>query len=130
MHKDSKIYVAGHSGLVGSAIVRKLQNEGYDNLLLKSHQELELTDHKSVKDLFEALLRYSGILIKNDDVWRETVRAIHELWKYHNKVRDGRFGARIFQIISLLSIVNPFSERSFDISWDVIAPKTFSSSPT
>ena len=44
MNKSAKIYVAGHRGLVGGAIVRKLQTEGYTNLLVRSHTELDLLD--------------------------------------------------------------------------------------
>ncbi len=54
MKKNAKIYVAGHTGLVGSAIVRKLRKEGYDNLLLVSHKELDLRDQKAVNDFFES----------------------------------------------------------------------------
>ena len=53
MEKNSKIYVAGHRGLAGSAIVRKLKEEGYQNLLLKTSAELDLRDQKAVKDFFE-----------------------------------------------------------------------------
>ena len=53
MNKDSKIYVAGHNGMVGSAIVRKLRQEGYDNLLLRSHDELDLLDQKATFRFFE-----------------------------------------------------------------------------
>jgi len=53
MKKDSKIYVAGHRGLVGGAIVRKLKSEGYSNLLLKTSAELDLRDQRSVKEFFE-----------------------------------------------------------------------------
>ncbi|MBL7698738.1 MAG: NAD-dependent epimerase/dehydratase family protein, partial [Chitinophagaceae bacterium] len=42
MDKKDRIYVAGHNGMVGSAIVRKLKKEGYDNLLLKTSSELDL----------------------------------------------------------------------------------------
>jgi GDP-L-fucose synthase len=42
MQKNSKIYVAGHRGLVGSAIVKNLKEKGYTNLVLKTHQELVL----------------------------------------------------------------------------------------
>ena len=52
MEKNSKIYIAGHTGLVGSAVVRKLQKEGYDNLLLKTQSELDLLDQKAVDDFF------------------------------------------------------------------------------
>lgn len=50
---DSKIYVAGHTGLVGSAIIRKLQADGYTNLVLRTSKQLDLTDHKAVSDFFE-----------------------------------------------------------------------------
>jgi len=49
---DSKIYVAGHVGLVGSAMVRALRARGYENLLLVAHRELDLTDQRSVSDFF------------------------------------------------------------------------------
>ncbi len=53
MNLDSKIYVAGHRGLVGSALVRRLQKAGYENLLLRTHDELELTDQKAVRAFFK-----------------------------------------------------------------------------
>ena len=53
MDKSEKIYVAGHTGLVGSAFVRKLHASGFDNLVLRTHKELELTDQKAVSDFFE-----------------------------------------------------------------------------
>jgi len=52
MNKDSKIYVAGHRGLVGSAIVRKLQAEGYDNLVLRTSSELDLRNQAAVDAFF------------------------------------------------------------------------------
>ena len=52
MDKDSKIYVAGHRGLVGSAIVRNLKTKGYNNLLLKTRQELDLTRQADVERFF------------------------------------------------------------------------------
>lgn len=54
MHHSNKIYVAGHNGMVGSAIVRKLQNEGYNNLVLRSSKELDLRNQQSVADFFES----------------------------------------------------------------------------
>jgi len=51
---NSKIYVAGHRGLVGSALVRRLQSGGYRNLLTRTHQELDLTDRKEVHEFLEA----------------------------------------------------------------------------
>lgn len=53
MDQKSKIYVAGHQGLVGSALVRALQKQGYHNLVYRSHAELELMNQKSVEDFFE-----------------------------------------------------------------------------
>ena len=52
MEKNSKIFIAGHNGLVGSAIVRKLQNEGYTNLVLRTRQEVDLRDQRAVKNFF------------------------------------------------------------------------------
>lgn len=53
MKLDSKIYVAGHRGLVGSAIIRVLERNGYTNLVLRSHRELELTEQDAVRAFFE-----------------------------------------------------------------------------
>ncbi|MBS2097112.1 GDP-L-fucose synthase family protein [Carboxylicivirga linearis] len=53
MNKDSKIYIAGHRGLVGSAILKNLIEQGYTNLIFRTHRELDLTDQKSVADFFE-----------------------------------------------------------------------------
>lgn len=51
--KEDKIYVAGHRGLVGSAIVRSLQRSGYTNIIGKTHKELDLTDQAAVRAFFE-----------------------------------------------------------------------------
>ena len=53
MHKQSKIYVAGHRGLVGSAIVRKLQELGYENLVCKAHNEVDLMRQGEVEQFFD-----------------------------------------------------------------------------
>ena len=53
MEKNSKIYVAGHRGLVGSAIVRNLEGKGYTNIIGRTHKELDLTDQQAVRSLFE-----------------------------------------------------------------------------
>ena len=52
MDKNSKIFVAGHKGLVGSAITRKLQSHGYTNLVFRDSTELDLTDQKATMDFF------------------------------------------------------------------------------
>ena len=54
MEKNSKIYVAGHRGLVGSAIVRELQRQGYTNIITRTHKELDLCRQEAVEAFFEA----------------------------------------------------------------------------
>ena len=53
MRKDSKIYGAGHRGLVGAAILRKLQSLGYNNIVTRSHKELDLTNQDATRRFFE-----------------------------------------------------------------------------
>ncbi|OIQ86539.1 GDP-L-fucose synthase [mine drainage metagenome] len=74
MHRDSKIFVAGHRGLVGSALVRALTRLGYHNLLLRTHAELDLGDQDSVRTFFAeqrpdvvllAAAKVGGILANN-----------------------------------------------------------------
>ena len=52
MNKDDKIYVAGHNGLVGSSILRRLEHYGYSNLIMQSHKSLDLTNQSDVADFF------------------------------------------------------------------------------
>ncbi|WP_088013308.1 GDP-L-fucose synthase [Gottfriedia acidiceleris] len=75
MKKDSKIYVAGHRGLVGSAILRKLQEEGYTNLVYRTSRELDLRDFKAVEEFFAeekieyvflAAAKVGGIVANNE----------------------------------------------------------------
>ncbi|MGG3006518.1 GDP-L-fucose synthase [Geobacillus stearothermophilus] len=75
MKKDSKIYVAGHRGLVGSAILRKLQADGYTNLVYRTSQELDLRDRNQVDRFFEeekpeyvflAAAKVGGIVANNE----------------------------------------------------------------
>ncbi len=54
MDKQSKIYVAGHRGLVGSAIVRNLQKKGYTNIIGRTHKELDLTNQQEVDNFFDS----------------------------------------------------------------------------
>jgi GDP-L-fucose synthase len=74
MEKASKIYVAGHRGMVGSALLRKLQAEGYNNLVLRSSSELDLRNQAAVEKFFEtekpeyvflAAAKVGGILANN-----------------------------------------------------------------
>ena len=53
MTKTDKVYVAGHRGLVGSAIVRSLKRQGYTNIIGRTHKELDLTNQVEVVKFFE-----------------------------------------------------------------------------
>lgn len=72
--KNSKIYIAGHRGLVGSAILRKLQSEGYTDLIYRTHKQLDLTNQHAVAEFFHqekpeyvilAAARVGGIVANN-----------------------------------------------------------------
>jgi len=74
MDRQKRIYIAGHRGLVGSAIVRRLQADGYENLIFKSHQALDLTQQSAVQIFFQtekpdyvilAAAKVGGILANN-----------------------------------------------------------------
>ena len=74
MDKNSKIYIAGHNGMVGSAILRLLQSEGFENIIVKSSSDLDLINQKQVEDFFEkekpeyvflAAAKVGGILANN-----------------------------------------------------------------
>ncbi len=75
MKPESKIYIAGHRGLVGSAVVRNLQDKGFENLLTRTHAELDLTKQQAVEDFFAteepdyvflAAAKVGGILANNE----------------------------------------------------------------
>ena len=97
MKPTDKIYVAGHSGLVGSAVVRLLQTRGFGNLITRSRSEVDLRDERAVRDLFTeekpelvilAAARVGGIkanidapvefLIENLQIQNKVIRAAHE----------------------------------------------------
>lgn len=74
MNKTSKIYIAGHNGMVGSAILRNLQSKGFHNIIVKNSKELDLRDTQSVKAFFEtekpeyvflAAAKVGGIIANN-----------------------------------------------------------------
>ena len=75
IRKDAKIFVAGHRGLAGSAMVRKLRSLGYRNLLLRTRQEVDLQDSNAVSSFFDeqrpefvflAAAKVGGILANRD----------------------------------------------------------------
>ena len=98
MEKTSKIYVAGHTGLVGSAITRNLKEKGYNNLLLRHQKELDLTDQKAVDGFFStekpeyvilAAALVGGIVANNtyraDFIYQNIMiqsNVINASWKY------------------------------------------------
>ena len=97
MNKDAKIYVAGHRGMVGSAIVRELQRQGYNNIITRTHHELDLCRQDSVEQFFKeetpeyvflAAAKVGGIIANQsaladfmyDNMMLE-MNVIHEAWK-------------------------------------------------
>jgi GDP-L-fucose synthase len=98
MNKNSKIYVAGHRGLVGSAIVKNLEAKGYTNLVYRTHKELDLTNQKAVEEFFEsekpqyvilAAAKVGGIIANNtyraDFIYENLAiqnNIIHNAYKY------------------------------------------------
>jgi GDP-L-fucose synthase len=98
MDKNSKIYIAGHKGLVGSAITKCLIRKGYSNLVLRTHSELDLTDGQAVDSFFAgerpeyiflAAAKVGGIMANNtmraDFIYNNIMiqsNVIHSSWKY------------------------------------------------
>ncbi len=101
MKKDSKIYVAGHLGLVGSALWKNLESKGYTNLIGKTLQELDLMDQKATAQFFEqeqpeyvflAAAKVGGIVANNtyrgEFIYENLTiqnNVIHNAWKYEVK---------------------------------------------
>ena len=97
MSPDSRIYVAGHRGLAGSALVRRLKAKGYKNIIVRTHGELDLIDTKAVEHFFAAekpdvvllaAAKVGGILANNTypaDFIRDNLaiqtNVIHEAWR-------------------------------------------------
>lgn len=97
MQSEGSIFIAGHSGLAGSAILRALQSRGYSRLIVRKHQELELTDARAVKDFFQqerpesvflAAAKVGGIQANNTlpaEFLRENLliqtHVLHEAWQ-------------------------------------------------
>ena len=101
MNLNDKIYIAGHRGLVGSAVLRNLESKGFNNLLMKNHEDLDLTNQKKVKDFFDkerpdyvilAAAKVGGIYANNtypaDFIYQNTMietNIIHSA--FENKVK-------------------------------------------
>ena len=97
MEKNAKIYVAGHRGMVGSAIVRELQRQGYTNIITRTHKELDLTRQDAVEEFFAqekpeyvflAAAKVGGIVANQEaladfmyDNMTLEMNAIHSAWK-------------------------------------------------
>ena len=97
MDKGAKIYVAGHRGMVGSAIVRELQRQGYKNIITRTHRELDLTRQQEVEDFFSlekpeyvflAAAKVGGIIANQDALadfmWENMImemNVIHSAWE-------------------------------------------------
>ncbi len=106
MEKESKIYVAGHRGMVGSAIVRKLTSLGYTNLLTRTSSELDLRNQQNVADFFEvekpeyvflAAAKVGGIVANN------TYRAdfLYENLAIQNNIIHGSFLNKVKKLMFL-----------------------------
>ena len=96
MEKSAKIYIAGHRGMVGSAIHRKLVKEGFDNFLLKTSSELDLRDQSAVRNFFEterpeyvflAAAKVGGIMANN--IYR--AEFLHDNLLIQNNVIDSAY---------------------------------------
>ena len=79
LDKSSKIYVAGHNGLVGSAIWNNLKSRGYNNLIGRSHKELDLTDQYTVKKFFDEEKPDAGVEAR--PVWKPMHKQADVGWK-------------------------------------------------
>jgi GDP-L-fucose synthase len=106
MEKDSRIFVAGHRGLVGSAIMRKLQSEGYNNLATKTHRELDLVNQADVSRFFEkdrpeyvflAAAKVGGILANNT----YPAEFIYENLSIQTNVIHASYKARVKKLLFL-----------------------------
>ncbi|MHC1775974.1 MAG: GDP-L-fucose synthase family protein [Lentimicrobium sp.] len=106
MNKDSRIYVAGHLGLVGSAIIRNLEKKGYSNIITRTHSELDLIDQQAVAGFFSetqpeyvilAAAKVGGIMANN------TYRAqfIYENLQIQNNVIHQAYLAGVKKLLFL-----------------------------
>lgn len=84
MDKKSRIYVAGHRGMVGSALLRKLQKEGFENIITRTSSELDLTRQYDVEKFFE-----ENVTNRQNIDYIETPEFLHvEVWPRHKSCKD------------------------------------------
>ena len=106
MNTNSKIYISGHKGLVGSAVVRALKDRGFTNLILKTHKQLELLDDKLVADffvrekpeyVFMAAAKVGGILANRD----YSAEFIYENLKVQNNIIHNAYLSGVKKLLFL-----------------------------
>lgn len=106
MEKDSRIFVAGHRGLVGSAIRRALEERGYSNLLLRTHSQLDLADREAVRSFFReqrpeyvflAAAKVGGILANNT----YPAEFIHDNLEIQTNVIDASYRSDVKRLLFL-----------------------------
>ena len=106
MQKDSKIYIAGHRGMVGSAVWRALEKKGYTNLVGKTSKELDLRNQQAVADFYaevqpdvviDAAAKVGGILANNNFPYQ----FLMENMQIQNNLIDGAFQSGIEKFIFL-----------------------------
>ena len=124
MEKNAKIYVAGHRGMVGSAIVRELERQGYTNIITRTHKELDLTRQEAVERFFTeekpeyvflAAAKVGGIIANQsalaDFMYENMIlemNVIHAAWKN---------GCKKLEKLSLpqgLQAINPYGSTAHD----------------
>ncbi len=118
LNYEDKIFIAGHSGMVGSAIVRAFKKHGYNNLLMVNHDQLDLANSKDVMDLFEinkpsivilAAAKVGGIIANNS----YPVQFLLENIKIQNNVIENawKYGSRRLLFLGSSCIYPKFSQQ-------------------
>jgi GDP-L-fucose synthase len=106
MNKNSKISIAGHRGLVGSAIIKNLESKCYTNLVYRTHKELDLANQKQVEDFFAvekpqyvilAAVKVGGIVANN--IYRGDF--IYENLAIQNNVIDNAYKYKVEKLLFL-----------------------------
>ena len=130
MELTSKVYVAGHRGLVGSAIVRNLKEKGYNNLVYRTSKELDLTDRSQVdrffmdekpEFIFLAAAKVGGILANND----YPAVFIRDNLMIQTNIIDAAFQNDVKKLVFLRKYMHlsktygSADERRFTIDWRV-----------